>query len=104
MFWIKRLVSRWADEGREYARAVPEYRNGAMKNRISSDRDSDVESFKNPMHITLYNAVGGRIVKFSRWDRNTETNHETTYIVGNEVNFEEALGKFIALEAIKHVD
>ncbi len=61
------------------------------------------DEFPNPLNITIYNAVGGRIVKFWTYDRQTDENSETVYIINNDENFEESLSKFIALETLKHV-
>jgi len=115
MKFLKRIVARWAREGREADenyedRKYPEVGRGSArgltKKNVSSyygDQGEGAE-FKNPMNITLYNAVGGRIVRFSRWDRANDTTQETTYVVDSSEDFEKALASFIALEALKHVE
>lgn len=100
---IKQIVARWANEGNEMNSI-----NGlgmANKRKQTScevKADSGIE-FKNPMNITLYNAVGGRIVKFYFYDWQTEQSRETTYIIPSDLDFEKELGKCISMEALKHM-
>lgn len=113
MKFLKRIVARWAREGNEDAEAIENGNyypssNSVMPRKksighLTGDQGTGPE-FKNPMNITLYNAVGGRIVKFSRWDRTNDTTLETTYVVNNDDDFEKALAGFIALEALKYVN
>ena len=111
MLFLKKILARWIDDGREaykeaYAdpdRVYPapmNRRQGSAKSLSGGEGIGD--DFKDPMNITLYNAVGGRIVKFQHYDRAAGHTNETTYIISSEEDFESALGKFIAVEAIKH--
>ena len=114
MKFLKRIIARWAREGREDEECYEESKYPAVGRGYSKGRGSSVSSlsgdhgegseFKNPMNITLYNAVGGRIVRFTRWDRVNDTTQETTYVVDSTEDFEKALASFIALEALKHVE
>jgi hypothetical protein len=113
MLLLKRLLARWVHEGQinydedgynesKYPtpQTPPRLRgrgSGKSGNNIGSSED-----FKNPLNITLYNAVGGRIIKFHSYDYDTDKSYETTYVVDSQENFEEALGKFITMEALKH--
>lgn len=109
MRWLDRLVARMVDRGRDYeevSRKYPDHGARLTSTRKSSSVYADQgegSEFKNPMNITLYNAVGGRIVRFTRWDQANDCTQETTYVVGTDEDFEKALAKFIALEALKHV-
>ena len=73
----------------------------ADRKMTSSSSDDDMH-FKSPMHITIYNANGGRIVKFHYYNEHDDRRYENTYIVTVDENFENALAKFIAMENIKH--
>lgn len=104
MFFLKRMVASWVDEVRnERSMRVqqPAHTQGQLSNRKNPNEEDD--TFKNPLNITLYNAVGGRIIKFTHWDRDHGKAHETTYVIDADQNFEEALGQFITIEAMKHV-
>ena len=112
MKFLKRIIARWALEGHESEEYYEEDAKVAYPRRVG--RGSSVKSlpgaqgegteFKNPMNITLYNAVGGRIVRFTRWDSVKDSTQETTYVVNSDEDFEKALASFIALEALKHVE
>lgn len=93
------MVARWVDDVHRADTKIKAKHRSPSAGFFSDDYDTG--TFKNPLNITLYNAMGGRIIKFSSYDDHNDRNIETTYIVSNDENFEEALGKFIALEAMK---
>ncbi len=110
--WFKRMVAGWVadaveDEEQSEDPRVPMSRlvgTGGTSKKAYSDNQCEGDSFKNPLNITLYNATGGRIVKFHSYDRQAGRSSETTYIIPSEDDFESALGKFITLEAMKHTN
>lgn len=53
------------------------------------------------MSIHLKQVIGGRIVTFHRYDRKRDENHNRTYIITDEQDFEQELGKIITLEAMR---
>jgi hypothetical protein len=83
-----------------YQLGIPE--PSSISQNVKSSKPYSNGEFKNPMHITLYNAIGGHIVKFTYYDDTKDRNKETTYIVGADENLKEAIAKFIAAESIKH--
>lgn len=111
MNWLKRKINNWLNSDDEYIEPPHHVRNGARgsargltSSKVSADHGSDGAEFKNPMNITLYNAMGGRIVKFHRWNKQSDEQYECTYIIPSDEPFEESLGKYIAMEALKHVE
>lgn len=114
MKWLKRVIARWVDEAwaleeTELAESgttkVPSQRlrsGRGQTNKISSADHFHEDCFKNPLSITLYNALGGKIVKFYSYDHQNDKSHETTYIIPSEMDFEKELGKCIAMESLKH--
>ena len=60
-----------------------------------------VEEFGKPLHVTVYNAHGGKIVSFRHYDRDNDRSHEATYIIHPDEVFAESLGKLIAMEELK---
>jgi len=108
MIFFKKLLARWAAEGTqayEY-NGEPLYTSAtsAANAKRPYNGESRGEEFKNPMNITLYNAMGGRIIKFHSYNRKLEQSQETTYIVPSDEDFESALGQFITIEAMKHTN
>ncbi len=74
---------------------------GMAKTSNCIDTPREVSDFGRPLNITVYNAVGGKIVTFRHYDKNTERQNESTYIVHPDEEFSESLGKLIAMEEIK---
>lgn len=103
MMWFKRKVAKWVRDANYNDPKVPAPHQGAALGSARKIANGDSE-FKNPMNITLYNAVGGRIIKFHRYDRKIDETYETLYLIKSDEDFEKALGQYIALEAIKHVN
>ena len=116
MKWLKRKLARWVDEGwraeedeiddnAKVPSAPHHVRNGLGRgtrvNKLPSEQYNE-ECFKNPLNITLYNAMGGKIIKFYSYDHQVDKSHETTYIIPSEMDFEVELGKCIAMESLKH--
>jgi len=112
MLFLKRALARWVSEGYKSAesqgdtdRKYPSPVGVSSMTRKSAHAHGEEGmsgEFKNPMNITLYNATGGRIIKFHSYNRQTDRSTETTYIVSSDEDFESALSKFITLEAMKY--
>ena len=53
------------------------------------------------INMTLYKAIGGRIVVFNRYNEKIDRSARTTYIITDEQDFERELSKIITLESMK---
>ena len=96
MGWLKQRARKWlaaSDNEIESNAKVP---RGSSINSLSGD------DFGGGLNIKIFNATGGRIVKFSSYNENTNKHYETVYLIHSDDDFEETLGQFITLEAIKH--
>ena len=110
MRWFKRLLAQWVTDGWRYDEendfddgTVPNSPTRKVRrNRIPTSDHFHEDKFKNPLNITLYNAMGGKIIKFYSYDQQIDKSHETTYIIPSEMDFEKELGKCIAMESLKH--
>jgi len=94
MKWFKKLVASWAHQGRDYAE------NESMK----ATRGSDVEAVcgDDPvLNFKVYSAVGGKVVEFRRYDRKSDRNDSTTYIITNDQDFGDRIAKIATMEQIK---
>jgi hypothetical protein len=106
MLFLKKILARWVSDAYEADLRQDQYANEKMykiPNEGTGIRGVGAD-FKNPLNITLYNALGGRIIKFHSYSNTNDARNETTYIVPDKDDFEKALGKFIAIEALKHTD
>jgi hypothetical protein len=89
MNWFKRWMYKMTQDGRDMDRKPPH-----------GHQLFPPHEFRNPMNVTLYNATGGRIVKFTRTSNLAE--QVTVYIVPDGEDFEKAFSGFVTMEALKH--
>lgn len=100
MNWFKRKVIQWVRDDWDSANRSedgPILRLGSTKisvNARSVDADPTL-SFK------VYSAIGGRVVEFSRYDRNNDRSHHQVYIIGKDEDFGEKIAKIAMLESLK---
>ena len=50
---------------------------------------------------TIINAIGGKVVEFSRYDRKSDRHHHDIYIIGRDEDFGEKIAKIAMLETLK---
>lgn len=53
------------------------------------------------LNIQVHRAQGGRIVTFRRYDRKTDRNNNSVYVIHDDLDFEKELGKLITLESMR---
>lgn len=66
------------------------------KYATTSDQD-----WSDGLNIRIHTALGGRIVSFNRYDRKSDRNNNTVYVIPDAHDFEKELGKLITLESMK---
>ena len=64
--------------------------------RARDDFDSD-----NGLNMRVFKAIGGRIVSFNHYDRRTDRESKSVYIITDEQDFERELGKIITMESMR---
>jgi len=102
MNWFKRMVVKWVREDWENAREstqqdcypTPKLSRG---NSISSN---DINTDPT-LHFKIFDAVGGRIVEFSRYDRRNDNHQHQIYIIGKDEDFGEKIAKISTLEVLR---
>lgn len=60
----------------------------------------DMESDEG-LNIIVRAAIGGRIVSFRHYDKQRDRNFWKTYIIPEDQDFEQSLGKIITLESLR---
>jgi hypothetical protein len=105
MKWLKRLIHRWNQEGRELweedipAPKTSRHNRGLIRasNSISgSDLDGD-----EGLNISVRKAIGGKIVTFRQYDERNDRNHYKLYVIPDDLDFDKELGKLITLESMR---
>lgn len=100
MNWFKRMVVKWVRDDWNNARLEQDcYPTVTSKNSIgigSRDVNSDPT-----LQFKIYNAIGGKVVEFSRYDRQKDRNFHDIYIIGKNEDFGEKIAKIAMLECLK---
>ena len=96
MKWLKKALWRWTYEGRELNEET-----ATVSNRLIA-RDSEAMCGDEPvLNFKVYSAVGGKVVEFRRYDRKTDRNDTTTYIITNDQDFGDRISKIATMEKLK---
>jgi hypothetical protein len=53
------------------------------------------------LQFKIYNAVGGKVVEFSRYDRQKDRSYHDIYIIGKDEDFGAKIAKIAMLESLK---
>jgi hypothetical protein len=95
MKWFKKIVASWAQQGREYEEDCAQPNRLISTAECASINDDPVLNFK------IYSAVGGKVVEFRRYDRKSDRNDSTTYIITNDQDFGDRIAKIATMEKLK---
>ena len=100
MNFIKRMVVKWVREDWDNARNIVQQDcYPTTKNSIGINT-RDVNSDPT-LQFKIYNAIGGKVVEFSRYDRQKDRHFHDIYIIGKEEDFGEKIAKIAMLESLK---
>ena len=100
MNWFKRMVVKWVREDWDNARQEQNcYATVSPKNGIGiSTRDVNSDP---TLQFKIYTAIGGKVVEFSRYDRQKDRHFHDIYIIGKNEDFGEKIAKIAMLESLK---
>jgi hypothetical protein len=94
--WIKNKLRSWLlDDGSDR-----KARRG-ISTINSLEEDHEKLSDEPTMRFKIYNARGGKIVEFSRYDRQKDCNFHDLYIIRSDEDFGERIAKIAMLETLK---
>jgi hypothetical protein len=98
MKWFKRWFANKCREAWEEARDRPdEVINSTKPSRLIA-REHD---WHEHLNITITTATGGKIVTFRRYDHKTDRHDNRVYVIPDDHDFNEELGKLITLESMR---
>ena len=97
MKWLKKALWRWTYEGRE----LEEDNSKVSTSRLVSRAEEAVCGDEPVLNFKVYSAVGGKVVEFRRYDRKSERNDTTTYIITNDQDFGDRISKIATMEKLK---
>ena len=101
MNWFKRIVVKWVREDwdnvsqEQDCHPIPK-----LSRSLNTVSTRDVNSDPT-LQFKIYNAIGGKVVEFSRYDRKSDRHYHDIYIIGKNEDFGEKIAKIAMLEALK---
>jgi len=103
MNWLKKILWRWTSEGREIYESEGDKASGlrVSRSRLIPQDECDAVSDDPILNFKVFNAVGGKVVEFRRYDRKSDRNDSTTYIITNDQDFGERIAKIAMMENLK---
>ena len=93
MTWLKRKLRNWLEEEIELER-------DCLVSSSSVSTSSEFTHRQNPIHFRIYDARGGKVLEVYRYDRKTDRENSSLYIVNNDENLGEEIHKIIFLEQL----
>ena len=97
MNWFKRIIVKWVREDWENARDQPDDCYPSPKlGRSTRDVGSDPT-----LQFKIYNAIGGKVVEFTRYDLQKDRAFHDIYIIGRDEDFGHKIAKIAMLETLK---
>jgi hypothetical protein len=96
MNWLKRKICRWLDSEQDICVEENKYATASMNSISSRDVNSDPT-----LQFKIYNAIGGKVVEFSRYDRQRDKALHNIYIIGKDEDFGAKIAKIAMLETLK---
>jgi hypothetical protein len=100
--WLmKKLV-----ENAEFEKRQSQIRESSISvDRLSSSLISkgspSIDQPERAIQFTIYNANGGRVVETRRYDKRTDRNTNSLYVITSDQEFGKEIDKIITMEALK---
>ena len=95
MSWLRNKIRNWlvADNSSKTIGMANEVKlSTGGSNMLNSDAS---------LNFTVYNAIGGKVIEFRRYDRQSDRSCNTMYVVGKDEDFGEKISKIATLEVMK---
>ena len=97
MKWFKKMVAKWAHQGRNFV----DEDSMVRPSKLMTSNDCDTVGDEPILNFKVFSAVGGKVVEFRRYDRQRDRNDTTTYIITNDQDFGDRISKIATMEKLK---
>jgi hypothetical protein len=105
MNFIKRMIIKWVREDWEQAsqkqREESTYGTAISKSSMTVGISSREVNSDPTLQFKIYNAIGGKVVEFSRYDRKQDRSFHDIYVIGRDEDFGAKIAKIAMLETLK---
>lgn len=98
MNFIKRMIVKWVRDDWERAGREQDCYATPKNSLAISTRDVGSDP---TLQFKIYNAIGGKVVEFSRYDRHKDRHNHDIYIIGKDEDFGAKIAKIAMLESLK---
>jgi len=99
MNWFKRMVVRWVRDDWKNSRQEQDcYPSPQLSSNSINGRDVNSDP---SLQFKVYNAIGGKVVEFSRYDRKSDRAFHDIYIISKDEDFGQKIAKIAMLEVLK---
>jgi hypothetical protein len=95
MNWLKLKFRDWINSAQDI------HETSTRSNRLGSSVEEKSIGDDPVLNFKVYSAVGGKVVEFRRYDRKSDRNDSTTYIITNDQDFGERIAKIATMENLK---
>jgi len=101
MNWFKRIIVKWVREDWDKtSREQDCYPSTKLSRGLNTVSTRDVGSDPT-LQFKIYNAIGGKVVEFSRYDQKSDRHYHDIYIIGRDEDFGDKIAKIAMLETLK---
>ena len=100
MNFIKRMIIKWVREDWNNARQEQDCYPTPNLSSMTTISTRDVNSDPT-LQFKIYTAIGGKVVEFSRYDRQKDRSFHDIYIIGKDEDFGAKIAKIAMLENLK---
>ena len=94
--YVWKKIKEIGNEPDECSAKEPNLTLGRATVRARDDFEGD-----SGLNMRVFKAIGGRIVSFNHYDRRTDRESKSVYIITDEQDFERELGKIITMESMR---
>jgi hypothetical protein len=98
MNWLKLKLRSWVMSAQDEPDQI--YSNSKVSRGLATASTRDVGSDPT-LQFKIYNAIGGKVVEFSRYDRQKDRHFHDIYIIGKDEDFGTKIAKIAMLEVLK---
>jgi hypothetical protein len=95
MKWIKKKLYQWMKEANDEANSY------AMKGLVAATDVAHAMDDNPVLNFRIFSAQNGTILEFRHYDRKTDRNNTSTFIVGENEDVSEYVRKCLPMELMK---
>jgi len=93
MKWLKRKIHKWVRDVDMQESTKCEAIPTTSGNRLEAE---------DGLSIQIYSAIGGHVVRFNTYDNRKGHHDQRLYLISEEDDFNDALGRIITAETLRH--